>query len=111
MTTPKRLFSPTQLGVAAATLYTCPVNQKVIITKLTFTNTSALAATVTIYIIPNGGAASDTNTISKTRALAPGEAWDSTEAENHILEAGDFIQALASAATSISAMGSGLIVT
>lgn len=113
MITAKKLFDPAQLTAAAATYYTVPVGAKCILKKLTFTNPTSSAAprTVTVYLIPNGGTAADSNTLISAKALAIGETWDCVEAENQILNAGDFIQALASAATDVTIMGSGLEVT
>lgn len=113
MITPKKLFPPAQLTGAAATYYTVPTNVKTIIKKLTFTNpvSSAAARQVTVYLVPNGGSASDTTTIASAKVVAIGQSWECFEAENHILEAGDTIQAFADAATDVTIMGSGLEVT
>lgn len=113
MITPKKLFAPAQLTNAAATYYTVPGNTRTIIKKLTFTNpvSSAAARLVTVYLIPSGGSASDTTTITSQKAVAIGQSWECFEAENHILNPGDFLQAFADAGTDVTIMGSGLEVT
>lgn len=110
MITPRQLFDPLQLGVAASILYTAPVNTRCRIINLTFSNTTGAAVTVTVYLVKSGGAAGDANTIRKDKTVGPLDTWQCYEA-NHIIHAGDTIRALASAATSITAMGSGLEVT
>jgi hypothetical protein len=104
---------PAQLTAAAATYYTAPANTRTIIKKLTFTNpvSSAAARIVTVHLVPSGGAASDTNTITSQKSIAIGQTWECFEAENHILSPGDFVQALADAATDVTMMMSGLEVT
>lgn len=106
--TPKVLIAPAQLTVSAATYYTVPANTTTIIKKLTFTNTSGTARTVTVYFIPSGGSASDTNTLTKTQSIPATSVWECYEAEGHTLGAGDFIQALADGATAVSVRASGL---
>jgi hypothetical protein len=107
----KRIIAGSQLTGSAATYYTAPANTKCIVKRLTLCNTSATPATATIYLIASGGSASDSNTITKTKTLYPAETWSCPDAEGHVLEAGGFIQALASAATSITIIGSGVEVT
>ena len=109
----KKLFQPAQLTASAATYYTTPANTRTQIKKLTVTNPTSSAAVrlVTVHLVPSGGSASDTNMIISARPVAIGQAMDLFEAENHILEPGDFIQALADAATDVTIMGSGLEVT
>lgn len=104
----KRIISGAQLTVAAATYYTAPANTKTVIKRLTFCNTSANAVTVTLYLVPSAGAAGDANTIAKTKTMFGGETWSCPDAEGHVLEAGGTIQALASAGTSITILGSGV---
>lgn len=103
----KKLFQPAQLGVAAVTYYTVGANIRTTIDKLTFSNNTAIARLVTVYLVPSGGTASDTNTIRKTKTVPPNDTWECYEAEGHVLEAGDFIQALCDLASAVSIMGSG----
>jgi hypothetical protein len=107
----KRIISGSQLTATAATYYTAPANTKCVVKRLTFCNTSSDPVAATIYLVPSGGSAADSNTIAKTKTLYPAEAWSCPDAEGHVLEAGGTIQALASAATSITIVGSGVEIT
>ena len=108
MVTPKRLIEGSQLTTGALTYYTALSKITTRITKLTVTNTTATARTVTIYLVPNLMAAGDSSTITSVKTIGPNQSVDITEAEGHVLMTGDFIQALASAASAITLMASGL---
>jgi len=108
----KNIIDGVQLTNAVATYYTTPDNTRCELRKLSFTNTSAAAVTVTVYIVPSGGTASDANTIKKTKALAPAgfgsDTWNCIEALGHCLNAGETVQAVCSANTSVSVRCTGL---
>jgi hypothetical protein len=99
MRIPKRLISGSQLTGSAATYYTVPTNTnavispKAVITRLILCNTTAGAVACTVYLVPSGGAAGVTNTITSAKSIAVGETWCCPEAEGQVLEAGGFIQA------------------
>lgn len=109
--TAKRLIAGSQLTTSAATYYTAPALTQCIIRKISCTNTTGGAVTVTLYLITSGGSASASNTIASAKSLAAGETWSSPDVEGQVLEAGGFIQALASAGTSITIIGSGIELT
>jgi hypothetical protein len=106
--TAKRLIAGSQLTTSAATYYTAPALTTTVIRKLIFVNTTGGAVTVTAHLIPSGGSASASNTIASAKSLAAGEAWSCSDAEGQVLEAAGFIQALASAGTSITVIASGI---
>jgi hypothetical protein len=105
--TAKRIIDGAQLTTSAATYYTVGTGTSCILRRLTFTNTSAGAVTVTLYLVPSGGSAGDSTTLSKTKSLAAAESWSCPDAEGHVMAAGGTVQALASSATSITLIGSG----
>ncbi len=107
----KKLFNPVQIAASATTYYTSPANTRTIIKKLTVTNPTVGALTYTLYLIPTGGTAADTNTLISARVINAGETQEVFEAEGQILNAGDFLQALASSATSLSLQASGIQLT
>lgn len=110
MVTPTTLIAAAAVSTpGAGTLYTVPANQTCVLKKLTFSNSTNGALTVSVYLVPSGGSAGDSNVIKKLRTVGPYEAWEVFEAENHNLNAGDFISAAASGA-GIVARGSGLLV-
>lgn len=111
--TARRLIEGTQVDTTATSYYASPSNTKTLIQNLTFSNTSASAVTVTVYLAPSGAGtpAADATTLRKTKTVASGDTWVCSEAINHVLEAGDAIYALAGAATSITIMASGVLIT
>jgi len=107
MITPKSLVNGTNLTNVAATYYTAPASTKAIIKKATFCNDDAIVVTVTINLVPSGGAAAYGNRITKTKSLAAGETWSCPDVENHVLEAGGFISMVASVTAKIGVRISG----
>jgi hypothetical protein len=96
-------FPPTQLGVAAVTLFTAPTSPTSTLLRggrLRFTNTTGAAVTVTAYAVPLAGTASASNAFLSAKTIA---ANDFLDVDIPILGPGGFVQALASAATSITA--------
>lgn len=102
----KRLWDATQLTAAAVTYYTATsVRCKNL--WLTLTNTTATAYLATVYLIKSGGSASDSNTITYQRTVLPGQTVVLYECCGHVLDNGDFIQALCNSASKLTFMGSG----
>jgi hypothetical protein len=105
MSVTPRTITAAQLTTAAAVYYTAPANTKSLIKKLTFTNTTTGALTVTVYLVPNGGTPGATNILISAQPIAAGETWECFAAEGQVLQVGGTLQALASAATSITIQG------
>lgn len=96
-------FAPTVLTTAAATLYTVPASPTTSLLRggrLRFTNTTAGPITVTAYAVPSAGSAAAGNAFVSGKSIAAGDYLD---VDLPIVPAGGFIQALASANTSITA--------
>lgn len=104
--TPKKLIASQQLTASNATYYTA-TNVRTIIDKFTLTNTSAGAVTATIDIVDSGGTAGATERLISARSIAAGETYTCPEMVGHIMNSGDTIQGLASAATSLTIRASG----
>ena len=104
---PVRMVAGSQLTVAAITYYTAPASTTTTIAACTLTNTTAGAVTATIHLVPNGGTATVSNMILSARALAAGESFNVGSAIGQSLAPGGTLQALASAATSITLVASG----
>jgi hypothetical protein len=105
-TTPKVLIQPKLAEVTETVQYpTTPADAvKTAIDKFTATNTGGANATLTVHLVPSGGAAGAANAFTKT--IAPGASWPFPELVGHVLEAGDAISTIASVATvSIRASG------
>ena len=111
MITPKSMVDGTNLTDAAATYYTVPTGTRAIVKKATFCNDDATPVTVTINLVPSGGAAAYGNRITKEKNLAAGETWSCPDIENHVLEASGFISMLASVTAKIGVRISGYEVT
>lgn len=98
------LFNPNQVDNAAAeTLYTVPstpTSIRLIGMRVRFCNTTAGAVTISVWAVPSGGSAADTNASLKGYSIA---ANDYIDVDIPTMEAGDFLQAQAGAATSITA--------
>lgn len=102
---------PQYLTNAIATYYTVPTGTRAIVRKLTFTNTSASVKTVTVYWVPSGGSAGNSNKIVPSYSIAPSETWDCPFMEAHTMHAGDKLQILASDNTAVMVASSGSEVT
>ncbi len=94
-----KLFAPAQLGATVATYATIPAGSILRDGRILLANTTAGAVTYTVYAVPSGGSASDANAIVKGRSLG---ANDFVELDLPRMGAGDTLQALAGAATSIT---------
>ena len=98
-----QMFPPTVLTTSAVTLYTVATGSGASVLargRIRFTNTSAVAATVTAYDVPTGGTAGAGNNFCPTLSVP---AFSNLDVDVPVLAAGGFIQALASAATSVTA--------
>jgi hypothetical protein len=105
------LYESAYLTNADVTLYTAPASVRVIIDKVTVTNVTAGAITVTIRVVASGGTAGTSNTIMSAKSLAAGECYTCPEVVGQTLNTGDFVSALASANTSIVIRFSGREIT
>jgi hypothetical protein len=103
----KSLFPPLQIAAAETTQYTAPAAVRTILDKFTGTNTTGGAVTITVKLVPSGGAAAASNTIVSVKSLAAGECYTFPEIVGHVLNPGDFISTLASAGASITVRASG----
>ena len=107
--TAKRLFGPVQLTAAAVTQYTVPASTKCRVTELLACNAGTVDVTLTVHFVISGGSAGATNKVIAGLIIAVGQTVPFPL--NTVLEAGDFISALAGAINSINLMGSGLEIT
>ena len=84
---------------------------KTIIDKFTVTNTGSSDANFSVNLVPSSSSASNSNLILDARAIAPGETYLCGELIAQVLEAGDFISTLASAAGALTIKASGRVIT
>lgn len=99
-----KLFEPNQVdNVALETLLTVPASPTTTLLRngrIRFVNTTAGAVTITCHAVPSGGTASDTTALLKGVSI---NANSYIDIDLPVMKAGDFVQAQAGAATSISA--------
>ena len=105
--TEKRIVPGSLLTDSAATYYTAtaPV-LKTVIKEMTFCNVHTSAVTITVYIVPSGGAADNANAEFYTATLQAKET--KIFGRTSVMETGDFIQALASVASKVAFSASGV---
>jgi len=108
--TAKTLIAPKNAESTQVTQYTA-TNVRTIIDKFTATNYTAGAVTLSINLVTLADTAGNQNLIVKTRSLAAGETYTFPEIVGHVLNSGDFISTIASAATSINIRASGREIT
>lgn len=102
------LFEPVQLAAAATNYFVAGSPTR--IDKMTVANPdSANSYTVTIYWVPQSGAAGVANAIVTTRRLQPLETWDVYPMIGQVLNVGDAISALASTAAKVNFFASGTV--
>lgn len=107
----KALFNPLQATAAEVTQYTTPAGTRTIIDKFTGTNTTGVAATLSIKLVASGGSAGVANTIVLAKTLAAGETYTFPEVVGHVLNPGDFISTLPGTGAAITIRASGREVT
>lgn len=98
-----QLFAPTVLTTSAATLYAIGSTPSTVVLRngrIRFTNTTAGPVSVTAYAIQSAGTAGAGNAFLNGETIAPNSHLDS---DIPMLGAGGFVQALASANTSVTA--------
>jgi hypothetical protein len=108
MTTTVKVLIPAKIAEnAQTTQYTVGSGVTTIIDKFTGTNYSAVAASLSVNLVTSAGTAGNSNLITKTKTLQPGEVYTFPEIVGQALAGNDFISTLASAATSITIRSSG----
>lgn len=95
----------TQIGVAAAAVYTSPAGTTGTINNLSLTNTSANPVAVTLYRVPSGGTPSATNTVMSAFQVAAGQTYVPPQVIGLPLAPGSTLQALAATAAVVSIIG------
>lgn len=107
-----KCLSEAQFATASnVTVYAAPALTTAIVDKFTATNTDASARTLSINIVPKGGAVGSSNQITKNVSIAAGATYIATEMQNQILNTGDFISVVASVASVVVCRTSGREIT
>lgn len=104
----KNLVPGSVLTTGAVVYYTAPLGTAARINNATVTNFDTVARTVTIYIVASGGSPGTSNECILVKSLQPNETYNCPELVGKNVLPGGTIQALASAATAVNFMVSGL---
>ncbi|ROZ49402.1 hypothetical protein EEB13_05630 [Rhodococcus sp. WS3] len=97
-----------QLTAAEVTQYTCPAASSAKLAAATVVNTTGAAVTVSISLVKSGATAGVANRVA-TFVLAAGDSSVVTELAGHFLGPGDFVSAIASTASAITLVLSGVV--
>lgn len=108
---PAVLSAGSQITTAAVAYISAPANAQYVVKRAVFSNVTSGAVTITVYRVPGAGTPGATNTIIDGRPVAAFGTDLAPELSNMVLNAGDTIQCLASANTSINFFASGFIAT
>jgi len=96
--TPKCIINPVYLTTSYVQYYL--VNKgATIIDKLTAYNNASTYQTITINLVPSGGTLATANRIINNFVIAPGETYEFSNIEGHVLNQGDSIYSLTNSAT------------
>lgn len=98
-----------QLAATETTQYTGPANSAVKIATAVLTNTSGAAVTVSVSVLKSGQTADGTHRVLSGYSLPAGDSTVLSELAGVFLGPGDFISAIASAATSVTLVVSGVV--
>lgn len=101
-----QLVAPQFIGTTAVPFYTATVTTR--IDKLTVTNTSGGAVTVTIYVGPINTSFGPSNVITSVHSIAANATFNCPDLSGHVLPSGYSLNALASTASVLVLMASGV---
>lgn len=99
---------PSQFAPAlTAPIYTTPTSTTTIVDDFTVANNDSDAHTISVYIVPNGSQASPSNLLISALSITANTTSKISQLQNHILNPGDFIAAVASSPNVLVVRGSG----
>lgn len=102
----RKLFEPTMLTTSAAEVFSLDITSSALLNngRVRLTNVTASPATVTLYVVPSGGAAAIANAIAVAYSIG---ANDYAEINLPTMKNGDALHGLASAVDSINVQQAG----
>lgn len=104
---PILLTPSTPLLTSATVLYVTPSDGQTVVKRAVFTNIDSQPRSFTVHRVPNGGSPVSGNIVVSALRLQPGESTVVNELGNMVLNGGESVQALASAASVINVTMSG----
>lgn len=99
-----------QPAATNTTLYTCPTGTKVKIIAATVTNDTTSAIYISAHRVPSGDSVGDANIITNQKPVGSRESVALWELIGQVLEAGDFISAIAETADQLTVHVSGIAI-
>lgn len=111
MTVTVKVLIPSKIAEDTQSTQYTATNVTTIIDKLTATNYSASAASISVNLVTAATAAGTQNVIVRTKTLQPNETYTFPEVVGHALAPNGFISTLASAPLSINIRASGREIT
>jgi hypothetical protein len=111
MTVAVKVLIPAKTAENSQTTQYTATGVTAIIDKITATNYSASAATISVNLVTVTGSASNDNLIVKTKTLQAGETYTFPELVGHVLAPSGFISTIAGTASAINIRASGREVT
>lgn len=91
------LFETAAVPAAATTLVTGGNASRTYLDKITVTNTTGAAITVTVNIVPSGGSVGASNVLESVYSIAANTSYSFPNIVGQILNAGDFLSITPSA--------------
>lgn len=107
----KVLVPPLQMQAVQTTQYSPALGTRAVIDKATVTNTDTVSRTFSANLVTSGGSAGNANLVIDARAVQPGETYTCPELVGQVLNTGDFLSTIASAATALTLRVSGREIT
>ena len=100
-----KAIAASQLTTGAVAYYTVPSGTVSTIANLSLTNTSASPVAVTVYNVPNAGAASTSNQLVSAYSIAAGQTYVPPQAIGLQMAPGSTLQALAATGAVVNIQG------
>jgi hypothetical protein len=105
----KILASGQVAGTTATTVYTVPASSAVKIATAVLCNVTGSTVTVSVSVVPSGGAVDGTHLVVSSYSLAANDSTKVTEIEGAMLDAGAFIAITVSVAASVDYLFTGAV--
>lgn len=106
--TAAQLFAPTQIPNAVTKVYQSAGSTR--IDKFTVCNPSGSAATVSIFLVPEGGTTGDATTITKDHSLASKSTWNSPDPVGLVMNKGDTLYVSSDTDNALTVVAAGLTI-
>ena len=104
------MISNVLLGTSETDICVSGASETRALLSMTFCNTSSSTVTITIYVYPSGGSASNTTTVLKEVSLPAKDTFVWSSNEKLILDANNKVTGIASTDSVVSAMSNYMVI-